>query len=68
MALLETVVQSLIEEKPLDPKYRDHALTGQYMGFRECHILPDWLLIYWIEEGLCILVVSRIGTHTDLFD
>lgn len=68
MALLETVVQSLIEEEPLDSKYRDHPLTGQYMGFRECHIQPDWLLIYRIEEGECVLVASRTGTRADLFD
>ena len=51
----------------LEPKYRDHPLTGDYAGFRECHILPDWLLIYRIEEGELYLFLSRTGTHSDLF-
>ena len=65
--LLEAVIDILLEEKPLDEKYRDHALTGNYNGFRECHILPDWLLIYRVEQDELVLVAARTGTHSDLF-
>jgi mRNA interferase YafQ len=65
--LLEEVLQALVEEKPLAQKHRDHALAGNYSGFRECHILPDWLLIYQIDSGMLLLVASRTGTHSDLF-
>ena len=65
--LLEEVLQSLIEEKPLAEKFRDHALAGKYTGFRECHILPDWLLVYQIDSEMLFLIVSRTGTHADLF-
>ena len=49
--LLEQVVQLLAEQKPLPPKYKDHDLIGDYIGYRECHITPDWLLIYKIRNG-----------------
>ena len=48
-------------------KYHDHSLSGNYTGFRECHILPDWLLVYAIDHGNLILTASRTGTHSDLF-
>ena len=48
-------------------KYKDHSLTGIYQDFRECHILPDWLLIYRIDKDILTLVLSRTGTHSDLF-
>ena len=48
LKLLEMIVDNLLKEKPLDEKYRDHLLTGNYVGFRACHIQPDWLLIYQI--------------------
>ncbi len=64
---LETVLQLLCEEQPLPSKYRDHALSGDYMGFRECHIQPDWLLIYRIEHEILTLTLIRTGTHSDLF-
>lgn len=67
MDLLEEVLQTLLEEKPLDKKYLDHALTGNYIGFRECHIMTDWLLIYEINKRLLILIATRTGTHSDLF-
>jgi len=67
LSLLETVIDTLLSEKPLDPKYKDHALTGDYVGFRECHILPDWLLLYSIHQETHILMVSRTGTHANLF-
>jgi mRNA interferase YafQ len=67
MNLLDEVLQTLVEEKPLDPRHNDHALTGGYAGFRECHIQPDWLLIYAVDKGNLILVASRTGSHSDLF-
>ena len=65
--LLNAVVEKLASGIPLDEKYRDHSLTGNYVGFRECHILPDWLLIYRIDESEIILFLSRTGTHSDVF-
>lgn len=67
LSLLEEVLNTLLDGKSLDAKYHDHALTGNYLGFRECHILPDWLLIYTIDNGTLILTASRTGTHSDLF-
>ena len=65
--LLEDVVKILANNKPLPAKYCDYSLTGNYKGFRECHILPDWLLIYRIDKDVLILTLSRTGTHSDLF-
>jgi len=65
--LLDEIIQTLRERKPLDTKYRDHALTGDYAGFRECHVQPDWLLIYMVDGKNLILTASRTGTHSDLF-
>ncbi|MGN1087297.1 MAG: type II toxin-antitoxin system YafQ family toxin [Porcipelethomonas sp.] len=65
--ILEEVLDKLLAGEPLDEKYRDHALFGNYIGFRECHIQPDWLLIYSIENDKLILTASRTGTHADLF-
>lgn len=67
MSLLEKVIQDLLEEKKLDIKYKDHALSGDYIGFRECHIQTDWLLIYTINNEKLILTASATGTHSDLF-
>ncbi|MBR1753418.1 type II toxin-antitoxin system YafQ family toxin [bacterium] len=64
---LSTVIDILATEKPLPEKYKDHALIGNYKGYRECHIEPDWLLIYKIENDILTLVLSRTGTHGDLF-
>ena len=68
MELLASVIDTLLSGKQLDVKYRDHALHGNYEGFNECHITPDWLLIYTIDNKALILVASRTGTHSDLFD
>ena len=65
--LLEEVVNQITAGKILDEKYRDHLLTGDYGGFRECHITSDWLLVYQIRENELILFLSRTGTHSDLF-
>ena len=64
---LDTVLQALRRDERLPARYRDHALTGDYSGFRECHIMPDWLLIYAIDHGQLILTASRTGSHAELF-
>lgn len=61
------VIQSLANGDSLDPKYRDHDLSGDYKGTRECHIEPDWLLIYEIREQVLVLMLYRTGTHAQLF-
>ena len=66
ISLLEEVIDKLLREIPLEEKYKDHALIGNYLGFRECHIQSDWLLIYAINHDELILTVSRTGTHSDL--
>ena len=65
--LLEDVVDKLARMEPLPDKNRDHNLTGDFIGFRECHIQPDWLLVYRVDEEDLILFLSRTGTHSDLF-
>lgn len=65
--LLEEVIASLAMGETLPVKNRDHALIGNWIGYRECHILPDWLLIYRIEDEVLVLTLSRTGTHSNLF-
>lgn len=65
--LLEDVIAKLAMGEALPESNRDHALTGDWKGFRECHILPDWLLIYRIENNVLVLTLTRTGTHSDLF-
>ena len=67
LELLNAVVDTLAARQPLEEKHRDHALTCDYSGFRECHILPDWLLIYRVDDEEFFLLLSRTGTHSDLF-
>ena len=64
---LRDVVNSLAGQETLDEKIRDHVLTGEYRGFRECHIEPDWLLVYRVDEGELELFLFRTGSHSDLF-
>ncbi|MBF8969534.1 type II toxin-antitoxin system YafQ family toxin [Streptococcus sp. NLN76] len=64
---LEAVLSKLQQEIELDKKYLDHPLKGNYQGFRECHIEPDWLLIYAIDRGHLILTATRTGSYSDLF-
>ena len=64
---LDTVIEMLSNEVILPIEYNDHALRGNYKGYRECHIQPDWLLIYKIENEILTLTLSRTGTHSDLF-
>ena len=65
--LIEYVIDELLNERELEPKYNDHGLIGDYKGFRECHIQPDWLLIYKIDKHRLILTASRTGSHSDFF-
>ena len=62
---LKRVLETLVKGEPLAAKYRDHVLVGQYKGTRECHIEPDWLLIYELAETEIVLI--RTGSHSDLF-
>ena len=65
--LIEEVIETLALGKTLDERYKDHELSGNYKGLRECHITPDWLLIYEIENNELILYLARTGTRSDLF-
>jgi len=67
LSKLDEVLKTLLREELLPAKHRDHALNGDYAGFRECHVEPDWLLIYAVDKGQLILTASRTGTHSDLF-
>ena len=67
ISLFEEVLTLLREEKTLPEKYNDHALKGDYSGHRECHITPDWLLIYKKENDMITLSLTRTGSHSDLF-
>ncbi|MBQ7573362.1 MAG: type II toxin-antitoxin system YafQ family toxin [Clostridia bacterium] len=65
--LFEKVLALLRDEKTLPQVYNDHALKGEYIGHRECHITPDWLLIYKKEQDMITLSLTRTGSHSDLF-
>lgn len=67
IALLDIVVDLLLSDKKLPAKYKDHELKGDWKGFRELHIQPDWLLIYTKNKTELILTLTRTGTHSDLF-
>ena len=66
LKLLQEIILMLADGKPLPEKNRDHPLTGDWKGFRECHITPDWLLVYKLEDDILVLTLTRIGTHSDL--
>jgi mRNA interferase YafQ len=63
---LQAVMRALVQEVPLDPRLRDHALQGEFAGRRVCHIEPNWLLVYKLEPG--VVIFERTGTHADLFE
>jgi mRNA interferase YafQ len=63
---LRKIVFMLANDEPLPPMNRDHALTGDWFGYRECHIKNDWLLVYKKEEDVLVLTLTRTGTHSDL--
>jgi len=64
---LDEVIKLLLEQKPLLPKHKDHPLKGNFAGYRECHIRPNWLLMYKIDKQILTLVLIRTGTHSDLY-
>ncbi|MCL2361689.1 MAG: type II toxin-antitoxin system YafQ family toxin [Defluviitaleaceae bacterium] len=68
VSLLEEPISLLANGKPLPAKYKDHALHGNLRGLRECHITPDWLLIYEIDDNKLYLYLTRTGTHSDLLE
>ena len=68
LELLDEVVTMLQKNIPLEEKYRDHGFKGKYQGFRECHIQPDWLLIYLKENDVLTLTLVDTGSHADLFN
>lgn len=65
--LLDSIIGLLIAGKDLPEKNKDHALSGNWIGHRECHITPDWLLIYKVANDVLVLTLTRTGTHSDLF-
>ncbi len=65
--LLDDVIRILASGESLPEKYNDHQLGGNFKGYRECHIQPDWLLVYSIEDNDLFLVLTRTGTHSDIF-
>lgn len=67
LSSLEEVVNKLANQEKLDEKYHDHPLSGDYSDFRECHIKPDWLLVYTIDDEELELFLFRTGSHSDLF-
>lgn len=67
ITLLKEIITKLANGEILEEKYRDHALPGNWNGYRECHIQPNWLLVYRIDENVLVLTLTRTGTHSDLF-
>ncbi len=67
ISLLTEIIRKLANGETLPEKNRDHSLSGDYSGCRECHITPDWLLVYEIDNGELILYLTRTGSHSDLF-
>ncbi|MGN0638570.1 MAG: type II toxin-antitoxin system YafQ family toxin [Huintestinicola sp.] len=68
ISLLDNIIISLSKGEELPPERHDHDLSGNWKGYRECHIQPDWLLIYKIQNDSLVLSLTRTGTHSDLFD
>lgn len=67
IAKMDAVVEMLLSGEPLLEKYKDHNLGGNWARHRECHIEPDWLLIYYVEDDVLTLTLTRTGMHSDLF-
>lgn len=68
ITLLKDIITKLANSEPLGARHKDHPLSGDWIGHRECHIQPDWLLVYRIENDILVLTLSRTGTHSDLFN
>ncbi len=67
MAKLKAVTHLLLEGKPLPPRNRDHALVGDWKGHRDCHLAPDWVLIYHVDETKKVITYIRMGSHAEIF-
>ncbi|MBO7513932.1 MAG: type II toxin-antitoxin system YafQ family toxin, partial [Fibrobacter sp.] len=67
ISLLEDVIEKLRLDQPLEAKHRNHELTGNFKGVWECHIQPDWLLLYLKDNGVLVLTLVDTGTHSDIF-
>ena len=67
MSRLAEVMKKLIEERPLEPKYCDHPLKGEWKGFRDCHVENDWVLIYKVVKEEKRIIFARLGSHSELF-
>lgn len=65
--LLFDIIEQLANQKILESKYHDHQLSGNFSDYRECHITPDWLLIYKIDNNQLVLLLNRLGSHSNLF-
>lgn len=65
--LLDDIIRALSLGEKLPEKNKDHELAGDWVGHRECHIQPDWLLVYRIDDDILVLTLSRTGTHSDIF-
>lgn len=68
ISLLDAVVDMLRQGIPLDSHFHDHPLSGNFQGFRECHVKPDWLLVYMIENDVLTLTLVATESHADLFN
>lgn len=68
LSSLDKLIEKLSEGETLDQKYRNHQLKGKFSGFYECHIRPDWLLVYLLEDDILTLTLVDIGSHADIFD
>ena len=64
---LDAVVLILLQQSPLEPRHRDHPLIGKWNGYRSCHIADDWVLVYKVDIGMLKLMLSRTGTHVDVY-
>ena len=67
MSHINSVIDILRRGEKLDEKYKDHILSGEFLGYHECHIKPDWLLVYAINDDVLILTLIETGTHSDIF-
>ena len=67
MNLIDDIIRKLSQGETLPEKNHDHELTGDWFGHRECHILPDWLLLYRIDDDILVLTLTRTGTHSDVY-
>lgn len=67
MNLIDDIIRKLSQGETLPEKNHDHELTGDWIGHRECHILPDWLLLYRIDDDILVLTLTRTGTHSNIY-